>query len=96
MGICVIRFKTDQQGIRWGIVKGKQIAVLPHNYASHRELMDSWSTQPGDFELRDDESLQLDELELLSPISADVQIFCQMVGLVNLDGKRIFQHCKIL
>jgi 2-keto-4-pentenoate hydratase/2-oxohepta-3-ene-1,7-dioic acid hydratase in catechol pathway len=77
LGICVIRFKTDQQGIRWGIVKGKQIAVLPHNYASHRELMDSWSTQPGDFEVRDDENLQLDELELLSPITADVQIFCQ-------------------
>ncbi len=77
MGISIVRFQTPGQGGQWGIVEHKQIAVLTHNYVSHRELMDAWFSDPGRFSSKTLTRIALEEANLLAPITQDIQIFCQ-------------------
>jgi 2-keto-4-pentenoate hydratase/2-oxohepta-3-ene-1,7-dioic acid hydratase in catechol pathway len=77
MGVSIVRFESADQGIRWGILEGAEIAVLAHDYPSHRELMADYFSHPQQF--RDDtaERVAKDEVRLLAPLTRDVQIFCQ-------------------
>ena len=49
MGISVVRVQDTTRGICWGVVEDDVIFILEADYASHRELMDSWFSHPAAF-----------------------------------------------
>lgn len=77
MGICVIRFKESEEVIRWGIVENNLVMPLSTNYASHRDLMDAFSDNQTSLQFSTEVAVPLETLQLLSPVTSDVQIFCQ-------------------
>ena len=77
MGISIVRFQQAGQDSQWGIVEQDEIAVLTHAYASHRELMDAWFNDPGAFSSQGLTRVTLEEVDLLAPVTRDIQIFCQ-------------------
>ena len=77
MGICVIRFKKSEEVIRWGIVENNLVMPLSTHYASHRDLMDAFSDNPTSLQFSTEVAVPLETLQLLSPVTSDVQIFCQ-------------------
>ena len=77
MGICVIRFKESEEVIRWGIVENNLVMPLSTHYASHRDLMDAFSDNPTSLQFSTEVAVPLETLQLLSPVTSDVQIFCQ-------------------
>jgi 2-keto-4-pentenoate hydratase/2-oxohepta-3-ene-1,7-dioic acid hydratase in catechol pathway len=77
MGISIVRFDHPAQGVQWGVVEQEEVAVLANAYPSHRELMDSYFSNPGSFSTEGLVRIPLGELSLLAPIINDVQIFCQ-------------------
>ncbi len=81
MGISIVRFQQPDQPGQWGIVGGSvaqdQIAVLTSAYASHRELMDAWFSNPGEFTADGLTRITVKEVNLLAPVTRDIQIFCQ-------------------
>ena len=77
MGICVIRFKESEEVIRWGIVENNLVMPLSTHYASHRDLMDAFSDNPTSLQFNTEVAVPLETLHLLSPVTSDVQIFCQ-------------------
>lgn len=77
MGICVIRFLESEEIVRWGIVENNLVMPLSTHYASHRDLMDAFSDNPTSLQFSTDVAVPLETLQLLSPVTSDVQIFCQ-------------------
>ena len=77
MGICVIRFKESEEVVRWGIVENNRVMPLSTHYASHRDLMDAFSDNPTSLQFSTEVAVPLETLQLLSPVTSDVQIFCQ-------------------
>ncbi len=77
MGISIVRFQSADQSSHWGIVERDEIAVLTHPYASHRELMDAWFSDPDGFTSENLTRISFKEANLLAPVSDDIQIFCQ-------------------
>lgn len=77
MGICVIRFLESEEIVRWGIVENNLVMPLSTHYASHRDLMDAFSDNPTSLQFSTDVAVPLETLQLLSPVTPDVQIFCQ-------------------
>ena len=77
MGICVIRFKESEEVVRWGIVENNRVMPLSTHYASHRDLMDAFSDNPTSLQFSAEVAVPLETLQLLSPVTSDVQIFCQ-------------------
>ena len=77
MGICVARFQESAGVAKWGIVEDNLLTPLPTDYASHRELMDAFSDNPTSLQFDTEAAVPLEALNLLSPVTADVQIFCQ-------------------
>ena len=77
MGICVIRFKESEEVARWGIVENNLVMPLSTHYASHRDLMDAFSDNPTSLQFSTEVAVPLETLQLLSPVTSDVQIFCQ-------------------
>ena len=77
MGICVIRFKESEEVVRWGIVENNLVMPLSTHYASHRDLMDAFSDNPTSLQFSAEVAVPLETLQLLSPVTSDVQIFCQ-------------------
>ena len=82
MGISIVRFQQSDQAIQWGVYKGDvgkqdEIAVLTQSYASHRELMDAWFSDPSNFDPKDLKRIAVKDANLLAPITRDIQIFCQ-------------------
>lgn len=77
MGICVIRFKESEEVARWGIVENNLVMPLSTHYASHRDLMDAFSDNPTSLQFNTEVAVPLETLHLLSPVTSDVQIFCQ-------------------
>ena len=77
MGICVARFQESEEVVRWGIVENNLVMPLSTHYASHRDLMDAFSDDPTSLQFDAEAAVPLDALNLLSPVTADVQIFCQ-------------------
>ena len=73
MGTSVVRIEAT----RWGVLHGGDIAVLEERYPSHRELMDDYVQHPERFEIDGLPSMQLDQAQLLAPVTRDIQIFCQ-------------------
>ena len=77
MGICVIRFLESEEIVRWGIVENNLVMPLSTHYASHRDLMDAFSDNPTSLQFSTEVAVPLETLQLLSPVTSDVQIFCQ-------------------
>lgn len=77
MGICVIRFEESEEVVRWGIVENNLVMPLSTHYASHRDLMDAFSDNPTSLQFSTEVAVPLETLQLLSPVTSDVQIFCQ-------------------
>ena len=77
MGICVIRFKESEEVARWGIVENNLVMPLSTHYASHRDLMDAFTDNPTSLQFNTEVAVPLETLHLLSPVTSDVQIFCQ-------------------
>lgn len=77
MGIAIVRFQQAGQGSQWGVVEQDEVAVLTHAYASHRELMDAWFSDPAKFSTEGLARIALNEANLLAPVTRDIQIFCQ-------------------
>ena len=77
MGICVIRFLESEEIVRWGIVENNLVMPLSTHYASHRDLMDAFSDNPTSLQFSTDVAVPLETRQLLSPVTPDVQIFCQ-------------------
>ena len=77
MGICVARFQESAGVAKWGTVENNLVRPLSHHYASHRELMDAFWDDPTSLQLDTETAVPLEALNLLSPVTADVQIFCQ-------------------
>lgn len=77
MGICVIRFEESEEVVRWGIVENNLVMPLSTHYASHRDLMDAFSDNPTSLQFSAEVAVPLETLQLLSPVTSDVQIFCQ-------------------
>ena len=77
MGICIARFQESENVGRWGVVEDNLVAPLSTQFTSHRELMDAFSDDPTSLQFEAEAAVPLDALNLLSPVTADVQIFCQ-------------------
>ena len=77
MGVSVVRFERADHGVRWGVLRGGEIAVLGTDYPSHRELMDDYFDRPQQFHDESMARVALNDVSLLAPITRDVQIFCQ-------------------
>ena len=77
MGICIARFQESENVARWGVVEDNLVAPLSTQFTSHRELMDAFSDNPTSLQFDKEAAVPLEALNLLSPVTADVQIFCQ-------------------
>jgi hypothetical protein len=82
VGISIVRFEHPEQGVRWGVVQGENVAVLGAAYPSHRELMDAYFSSPGSLGMEGLPRLPLGGLRLLAPVTRDVQIFCQGLAIL--------------
>ena len=51
MGISIVRFGQTDQASQWGIIEHDKIAVLAQHFASHREIMDAWFSNPAALKL---------------------------------------------
>ncbi len=77
MGISIVRFTATDDEPQWGILQGSEIGVLGENYPSHRELLADYFDDPGRFEHAGSTRLALADVNLLAPVTRDIQIFCQ-------------------
>ena len=79
MGVSLVRFRQHGEE-KWGVLRGEQVAVLGKQYESHREVIDDYflGELPNDFTDLDDRAIvSLTEVEVLAPVTSDIQIFCQ-------------------
>jgi len=77
MGASIVRFDSPGFNNRWGIQRGDEIAVLEHAYTSHRDVMNAYFNQARSFDLDSLERIATSAATLLSPVTRDIQIFCQ-------------------
>ena len=73
MGISIVRFERAEKGIA---LQG-EVAVLETGFPSHRELMDTYFSNPSSFSTENLERVSCSDIRFLAPINDDVQIFCQ-------------------
>lgn len=76
MGIEIVRLETNE-GERWGVRDRDEVAVLEHDYASHRELMAAYFAAPDGFDVSGLPRVAASSVRLLAPVTPDIQIFCQ-------------------
>jgi 2-keto-4-pentenoate hydratase/2-oxohepta-3-ene-1,7-dioic acid hydratase in catechol pathway len=77
MGISVVNYGGGD-GATWGVLREGKVYPLQGQYPGHREVMASWFSNREQFESSiGDASLDPDTLEFNSPVTADVQLFCQ-------------------
>lgn len=88
MGTAVVNFsETGGATPSWGVLRGDAIHPLDVPVASHRELMDLYFSDREAFDAAVEErSLSCAEVTLDSPISTDVQLYCQ--GLNYADHRQ--------
>ena len=77
MGISIVRIAQSGHGYQWGIADGNEIALLARDYPSHREVMDDYFSNPDAFNAEGLARVSWAGSAVLSPITSDVQIFCQ-------------------
>jgi len=77
MGLSIVRVKRPDEALVWGVVLEHEVALLTAKYPSHRELMTHYFQEPKAFEIKDLERVPYSKANLQSPITSDIQIFCQ-------------------
>lgn len=77
MGLQIIRFKKEDQE-KWGVIKDEEIIVLPESYATLNQFLKEGVNIAKDlFENSTEPTVLLDEVEVLSPVTAPARIICQ-------------------
>ncbi len=79
MGISIVNCTETKSGETfWGVLQANKIYPLAEQYPSHRELMAAYSANPAAFkDVNNDHFVDAEKVQFNSPISADVQLFCQ-------------------
>ena len=77
MGLSIVRLKRPDEALVWGVVVEHEVALLTEKYPSHRELMTHYFLEPKAFEIKDLERIPYSKANLQSPITSDIQLFCQ-------------------
>ena len=79
MGISIVNFsETAGSSASWGVLSDDVIRPLKTRYASHREVMASYFAGREAFAAdMDEQTVSAGAVELHSPISSDIQLFCQ-------------------
>jgi len=79
MGISVVNYTTgDNAGSSWGVLRKGLIYPLQRQYADHREVMACYFSERETFDDSIDQTpLESGSVRFNSPISQDVQLFCQ-------------------
>jgi len=85
MGLPVVKYEgKDAAGHCWGVIRDGNIYPLQAQFASHRELMDAYFESSEQFlSCLGDTPIELDTDQLLSPVSPDVQLYCQGLNYVE-------------
>lgn len=88
MGISLVHCQAETAAAAvWGELRDGNVYPLAKDYANHREVMADYFSAPQQVRaLIADEPVPLEELKFLSPISSDVQLFCQ--GLNYAEHRR--------
>ena len=79
MGISIVNYSAPGSAEpSWGVVRDGAVFPIGDSYPSHREIMAAYFSNREAFEASiDSSSLDAGSLEFHSPITADVQLFCQ-------------------
>ena len=79
MGISIVNYTVSgDEDNRWGVLKDQKIWPLAGDYASHREVMTRYFSSRQAFEEAiGDSPIETENVTFNSPVSADVQLFCQ-------------------
>lgn len=79
MGISVVNYRAGETGTdTWGVLRDSSIYPLQADFADHRAVMACYFSERDRFEAAIGESpLALASVQLNSPVSQDVQLFCQ-------------------
>ena len=88
MGLSIVKFdRVDGAGQSWGVRRDGKVYPLRAQFPSHREVMKSYFESREQFlsELGDT-PVEVEAGQFLSPVSKDVQLFCQ--GLNYADHRR--------
>ena len=79
MGLSIVNYSTgeDEQG-RWGVMRDSGIYPIRTEFADHRQLMTAYFNQREQFDNAiDDTPVDAGEVRFNSPVSQDVQLYCQ-------------------
>ncbi|MEH7335537.1 fumarylacetoacetate hydrolase family protein [Neobacillus drentensis] len=80
MGLKVVRFEKDKKE-RWGVISGENISVLQGTYKSLADFLEKGKEEA--VKIKDQEkaeSISLNEVILLSPVTKPARIICQGVN----------------
>jgi 2,4-didehydro-3-deoxy-L-rhamnonate hydrolase len=81
MAVCVVRYMHDGKPA-WGVVHDRRIAPLAGRYASTAEFVREGMDEARS-SMRDEATLALDAVTLLSPITDDRQFICQGINYAS-------------
>jgi 2-keto-4-pentenoate hydratase/2-oxohepta-3-ene-1,7-dioic acid hydratase in catechol pathway len=79
MGTSVVKYTSGDAGrSAWGVLRGGAIYPLEKQYSDHREVMSAYnSDRDGFVAASGDDPIPTGSVRFSSPISRDVQLFCQ-------------------
>lgn len=88
MGLPIVKFdRNNGEGPSWGVSRDGNVYPLQAQFACHREVMGSYFESKEQFlSCLGDMPVELDADAFLSPVSQDVQLFCQ--GLNYADHRK--------
>jgi 2-keto-4-pentenoate hydratase/2-oxohepta-3-ene-1,7-dioic acid hydratase in catechol pathway len=76
MGISIVRYNSQDPS--WGVLRAGQVHPLALQVTHHRELLEQWfADRAGFLAAVSPQAVPLGELELLSPLLEDIQLYCQ-------------------
>lgn len=81
MGIKIVHFKQGQEAY-WGVTDGEVIRPLPTRYPTLRDFLLEGQEEARQLS-EDAESLAMDEVTLLSPVTKPAKIVCQAVNYAS-------------
>ncbi len=75
MGIRIVRF--NKAGVKWGVLEGETIYEIPGKYPTLAEFLEQGSGEAASLDKNTAASLEVSDVELLSPVTSPAQIVCQ-------------------
>ncbi len=84
MGVSVVRYRAADGVACWGVLREDKVHKLGLDYPRHRGVMATYFKRRASFdEAISAESIAVGEVEFLSPIIGEVQLFCQGVNYAD-------------